>query len=103
MQLGLQDSSWLKAFQTNPIFTRGNKIVASKVILLSFSPTLVAPDANATELDGRTNKICFRGPDIILAVGNEIRITTVTDGAKPDLSSESKAKPYKVSFGCSCV
>lgn len=59
-----------------------------------------ARDANATELEGRTNKICFRGPDIILAVGNEIRITNATDGAKPDLSSESKAKPYKV---CSLV
>ena len=58
------------------------------------SATKARSGVPSTSSRRRTNKMCFRGPDLILAVGSELRIATFVDSKN---AGGESMRQYKVS------
>ncbi|KAF8317032.1 uncharacterized protein EI90DRAFT_3134078 [Cantharellus anzutake] len=82
-------SGWASRFPLHPIFkiseeTRNDGRLAVEDI----------PPTNQASLPRRTSRMCFRGSDIILAVGKELRIAPLID-YRGSSSSSTAERPYK--------
>lgn len=89
----MDSSRWISELPSHPIF----KSDEAKTKILSLD-TLKgsAQDGHARLTTGpprRSTKMCFRGPDIILAVGKELRIATFGH----DIKNSGATGMFKVS------
>lgn len=89
-------SKWVSELSTHPIFkTSGveNNILSAGTIK-SFRNDEGTGKENASSLR-RESRLCFRGMDIIVAAGKELRIATL--GAEAKSSGTPSSSQYKVS------
>jgi hypothetical protein len=90
MQLRQGTTAWLADLPDHPIF----RAAEHEETLSGDAPnSATKAGSGATNSRRRTNKMCFRGPDMILAVGNELRIATFVDSKSP---SGGSIRQYKV-------
>ncbi|KAF9509867.1 hypothetical protein BS47DRAFT_1348682 [Hydnum rufescens UP504] len=89
MQLRQGTTAWLADLPDHPIF----RAAEHEETLSGDAPnSATKAGSGATNSRRRTNKMCFRGPDMILAVGNELRIATFVDSKSP---SGGSIRQYK--------
>jgi hypothetical protein len=94
-------SVWISELSSHPIFKSPDHI-SDVLSLHSLNPSSANVSKNGgvigtesvSEFSRRSNKLCFRGPDIIVAVRNEIRIATLA----LDSQNSSASAQYKVSI-----
>ena len=81
---------WATQFPSHPIFKTGEAEQNSgRLTVDDLSPT------NHASHPRRTSRMCFRGSDIILAVGKELRIAPFLD-YRSSLGGSAGERQYKV-------
>jgi hypothetical protein len=76
----MDSSRWISELPTHPIFKSDE--AKTKILSLDASKDFAQDGHPHLSYVRRSTKMCFRGPDIILAVGKELRIATFGHNTK---------------------